>query len=172
MIRARKWHNPVVYLKNLICTSGLSGHHATEYHNAHFNYDPEEHAHSDTYDDTFSMLRQWVEEDIEYQKLICHATHGDAVSHAFIIPNYFGMGGVCIHYRGQRKGNAYLTVTFPQIDASRVDVDVEIFSHLACHLGRLLEAAETTVHFSICLAFLRWEDMEEEKLLYAEVDSD
>jgi hypothetical protein len=53
-----------------------------------------------------------------------------------------------------------------------VDVDVEIFSHLACHLGRLLEATETTVHFSICLAFLRWEDMEEEKLLYAEVDSD
>jgi hypothetical protein len=82
------------------------------------------------------------------------------------------MGGVCIHYRGQKKGAGYLTVTFPQIDASRVDIDVEIFSHMAIHFGRLLETIENTVHFSICFAFLRWEDMEEEGVLYAEVDSD
>jgi hypothetical protein len=172
MIRARKWHNPVVYLKNLICTSGLSGHHATEYHNAHFNYDPEEHAHSDMYDDTHNLLREWSLEDEGYAKLIQYVTHGDIVSYAFTLKNYFGMDGVSINYRGQKKSTAVLTVTFPQIDASRVDVDVEFFSHLARHLGRLLDVAETTVHFSICFAFLRWEDMEEEKLLYAEVDSD
>jgi hypothetical protein len=172
MIRARKWHNPVVYLKNLICTSGLSGHHATEYHNAHFNYDPEEHAHSDMYDDTHNLLREWSLEDEGYTRLIQYVTHGDIVSYAFTLQNYFGMDGVSINYRGQKKSTAVLTVTFPQIDASRVDVDVEFFSHLARHLGRLLDVAETTVHFSICFAFLRWEDMEEEKLLYAEVDSD
>ena len=121
---------------------------------------------------SFNLLREWVAEEEEYGKLIQHLTHSDFVAHAFVLKNYFGMGGVCIHYRGQKKGAGYLTVTFPQIDASRVDVDVEIFSHMALHFGRLLETTENTVHFSICLAFLRWEDMEEEGVLYAEVDSD
>jgi hypothetical protein len=172
MIRTQKKHNPAVYLKNLICTSGLSGHHATEYRNAHFDYDPEEHAHADTYDDTFNLLRDWMNEEEEYAKLIQYVAHSDVVSHTFVLKSYFGMGGVCVHYRGQKKSAATLTVTFPQIDASRVDVDIEIFSHIARHLGRLLEVEESTVHFSICFAFLRWEDMEEEGILYAEVDSD
>ena len=164
--------NPAVYLKNLIATQGLSAHHATEYHNAHFDYNPEEHAHADTYDDTFNLLREWMVEEEEYAKLIQYVAHSDVVSHAFVLKSYFGMGGVCVHYRGRKKGAAVMTVTFPQIDASRVDVDVEVFSHITRHLGRLLEVEESTVHFSICLAFLRWEDMEEEGILYAEVDSD
>ncbi len=171
MYRPLKRSNPTVYLKNLIATQGLSGHYATEFFNAHFDFDPEQHTHSDTYDDTFSLLRQWVDEDSGYRKLVCHLTHGDVVSSTFTT-NYFGTEGVTIHYIGERHGAGRLTVTFPNIDASRVDVDVEIFSHMSRHFGRLLETKEDHVHFSICHAFLRWEDMEEEGILYAEVDSD
>jgi hypothetical protein len=166
--------NPSVYLKNLIATQGFSAHHATEYYNAHVSFDPEEHAHSDTYDDTHSLLRQWLEEDNTegYGKLVHHVTHSDVISHSFKLQNYFGMGGVAIHFFGTKGGDGRMTVTFPVVDASRVDVDVEIFSHISRHIGRLLETKRNHVHFSICTAFLRWEDMEEEGILYAEVDSD
>lgn len=172
MYRSQKKHNPVVYLKNLICTSGSSGRFGTEYFNATVEYDPSEHAHSDTYDDTFSLLEDWAVDSPEYRKVVTNLTHANVCSEFFNIPSYFGMQNVTIHVIGTRKESCRLTVTFPCLDASRVDVDVEIFSHIALLFARFLESESATVHFNACFTFLRWEDMEEENLLYAEVDSD
>ena len=169
----RKLHrNPAAVLKNLIATRGRSGHHATEHYGASVEFNAEEQAHSDTFDDSLSVMRQWAEEDESYKKFITVLTHGDRINYTFLLDHYFGMEGVCINYRGEKGGLGRTTVTFPQVNASKIDVDIEIFSHVARHFGRLLGTESNEVCFFVCFSFLRWEDMEEEKLLYAEIDSD
>jgi hypothetical protein len=158
--------DPTAQLKDLIAKRGESGHHATEFYGAHITVDPDEHAHLDMRDDAMALLRQLVLEDPEYQQFAAFLSHTDCVQQIYRIPYYYGVKGVAIHYRGETNGVGRASVIMPQVNASRFDVDVEIFSHMIKHWGKLIGTAKNELRFYIDFAFLLWEDMEEENLLF------
>jgi len=165
MPRTHYHTDPEAYLKNLVATRGASGHYATEFYGAHLLFNPGEHVHSDTYDDTMELLRTWAEEEEDYRKLVTYLTHATSVNRTYKVSSYFGMNGVTLNVNAERKRTGHLSVMFPQINAAKVGLDVEVFSHIAQLFGKWLESSNMEVRFFICFSFLRWEDMEEEGIL-------
>jgi hypothetical protein len=163
--------DPAAFLKDLVSRKGESQRYATVFHGANLTFDPNEHAHSDTYDDTHAFLRGILENDGKYRKVAAFLCHADTVSDVFRFKEYFGMNGVFVYiYKTPEDFKA--TFCFPMVNASRFHLDVEILSHMALHWAKIAGKEVESVRVFIDRAFLRWEDMEEENLLFTEFESD
>jgi hypothetical protein len=171
MPKSQPLKDPAAFLKDLVSRKGESQRHATVFNGANLSFDPNEHSHSDTYDDTFGFINDIVQKDGKYRKLVAFLCHGDTVSDVYRFEYYFGLKGV-FAYVHKDPESFRVTFCFPLINASRFHVDVEILSHIACHWAKIAGKDIESVRVFIDQAFLRWEDMEEENLLFTEFESD
>lgn len=170
MPKSQPLKDPAAFLKDLVSRKGESQQYVTMFYGANLTFDPNEHAHSDTYQDTLGYLRR-VAESGKYQKLTTYLSHGDVVSETFRFKEYFGLTGV-FAYINKDADSFQVTFCFPMVNASRFSLDVEILSHIALHWAKIARKDITLVRVFIDRAFLRWEDMEEENLLFTEFESD
>ena len=165
--------DPANYLKDLIAKKGNSERYATVFHGANLTWDPNEQAHSDTYDDTLAFVLDATEKDQEYFKLIWALSHHTDGQYHYRFENYFGIGGVtafvCKEYEGD---NLDVTFIFPYVDASKFGLDVEILSHISKLWANVSRRSISKVSAYINRCFLRWEDMENDNLLFLERESD
>ena len=171
MPKSQPLKDPATFLKDLVSRKGESQRHATVFHGANLAFDPNEHSHSDTHADTLGFLGQLAQEDEKYRKLITYLCHGDVVSDVYPFKEYFGLSGAFAYISKDAEGFR-TTFCFPLINANRFHLDVEILSHIALHWAKVARKDEVSVRVFIDQAFLRWEDMEEENLLFTEFESD
>jgi hypothetical protein len=171
MPKSQPLKDPAAFLKDLVSGKGESQQYATAFYGANLTFDPNEHAHSDTHSDTLGLLGHLAQEDAKYRKLITFLCHGDVVSDVYRFKEYFGLVGVFAYVRKDAEGFR-VTFCFPLINANRFHVDVEILSHMALHWAKIARKDTVSVRVFIDQAFLRWEDMEEENLLFTEFESD
>lgn len=162
---------PAAFLKDLVSRKGESQQYATMFYGANLTFDPNEHSHSDTYPDTLSFLQSIAQKDRKYQKLMTYLSHGDTVSECYRFKEYFGLTGL-FAYVNKSSEDLQVTFCFPMVNASRFYLDVEILSHIALHWAKIARKDVSSVRVFIDRAFLRWEDMEEENLLFTEFESD
>lgn len=171
MPKSQPLKDPAAFLKDLVSRKGESQRYATSFYGANLTFDPNEHAHSDTHSDTLEFLGNLAQEDGKYRKLITYLCHGEVVSDVYRFKEYFGLVGVFAYINKDTDG---LRVTFclPRANASRFSLDIEILSHMALHWAKIARKDIESVRVFIDQAFLRWEDMEEENLLFTEFESD
>jgi len=162
--------DPAAFLKDLVTQRGESQQHVCMFYGANLTFNPNEYSHSDTHQDTLELLRSVAEEDDEYRKVVVRLSHADLVSETYRFKDYFGLIGVFSYIQ---KSNEALDVTFcfPLVNANRFFLDVEILSHMAIHWAKIARKDINSVRVFINQAYLRWEDMEEENLLYTEYES-
>jgi hypothetical protein len=161
---------PAAFLTDLVSRKGESQQYATVFYGANLTFDPNEHSHSDTYQDTLGFLHRIVEKDSKYRKLVAYLSHADNVSEVYRFEEYFGLSGV-FAYVNKSPEELQVTFCFPMVNASRFYLDVEILSHMALHWAKIARKDACSVRVFIDRAFLRWEDMEENNLLYTEYES-
>jgi len=171
MTKHQPLKDPGAFLKDLIARKGESQQYACVFHGANLTFNPHDHAHSDTYDDAIDFLRRVMVTDDEYCKLVSLLSHVDSVQEHYRFKEYFGLTGLFAYIRSDSEGFS-VTFSFPSINASRFSVDVEVISHIALLWAKIVGKELTQVRAFINYAFLRWEDMEEENLLYTEFESD
>lgn len=172
MTRNQLLKDPAAFLKDLLVQKGTSEQYACVFRGANLTWNPQDHAHSDTYPDTMSLAREWAVEDTNYQRMSTFLSHGDAVNEFLQLDSYFGLKGVMIYLRKSPEEGFHVTVIMPMINASKFSLDVEILSHLTLLWAKIAGSEKPNLRVFIDYAFLRWEDMEEENLLYAEQESD
>lgn len=172
MSKSQPLKDPAAFLKDLVVRRGESQRLACVFHGANLTFNPNEHAHSDTYDDTMDFVRRIMEVDGKYRKVACLLSHVDTVRETYRFKEYFGLTGVFAYISLDPVEGLSVTFCFPLINASRFGLDVEILSHIALHWAKLARTEITTLRVFIDQSFLRWEDMEEENLLFTEFESD
>ena len=171
MSKSQPLKDPAAFLKDLIVRKGESQQYACVFYGANLLFNPEEHSHSDTYTDTKGYLLDLAESDDKYRELVTYISHSDYVQETYRFPEYFGLKGVITYVEKDAHTGLRLTFCFPQVNASRFGLDVEILSHIALLWSKLSRAELNNIRVFIDAAFLRWEDMEEENLLYTEYES-
>ena len=163
---------PSQELKELITKYGKSERHLTSFNGANITFNPDEHIRSDFEDDTLNLLREFIEKDPEYTKLVAYLSHSDRVSHVYNFEDYFGLKGVNAYIWADRGDKTFnLTFTFPLVNAAAFATDVAILSRIATFWGTVARMPVTEVRVFIHYAYLQWEVMEEEELLYTEYES-
>lgn len=173
MARPQPVKDPAQFLKDLVVRLGESEQYATVFRGANLLYTPQDHCHSDTYDDTMGLLVDLVEEDENYRSFVSRLSHTGFLTEKYEFPNYFGIKGVCVFVRHNHVENDFsVTFLMPQIDAQKFWLDIQILGHIALHWAKLAREDLTEVRVFIDYTFLRWEDMEEENLLFTEFESD
>ena len=173
MAKAQPLKDPANYLKNLIAKKGDSEHYATVFHGANLMWDPREHSHSDTYDDTMVFLAQATENDSSYKELIWDLIHRTDGKYTYKFEDYWGIRGVFAYVSKEYEGeNLSATFAFPTINASKFSLDVEILSHISLKWAKIAGRSIGELRVFIDQAFLRWEDMENDNLLGFEQESD
>ena len=172
MAKSQPVKDPAAFLKDLVARRGQSQRYATVFSGANVSFDPNEHSHSDTYTDTLSFLQRLAENSRKYQRVITWLGHADHVEEHFVFPEYFGLTGVVAYIRKDKEEGFSVSFCFPQANISRIYVDVEILSHIALRWAKIANHELNEVRLFINYAFLKWEDMEEENLLYTEFESD
>jgi hypothetical protein len=163
--------DPAAFLKNLVTQKGESQQHVCMFYGANLTFNPNEYSHSDTYQDTLDFLRRIAENDGKYRKVVTRLSHSDVIHETYRFKEYFGLTGV-FAYLEQNPETLNVTFCFPMVNASRFFLDVEILSHMAIHWAKLARKDISSVRVFINQAFLRWEDMEQENLLFLEHESD
>lgn len=163
--------DPAAFLKDLVVNKGTSEQYACVFRGANLTWNPHEHAHSDTHHDTMSLAQEMAAEDTEYQKMVAFLSHGDTVTYAYKFKEYFGLQGVMAYVRKNPQEGFYVTVVLPMINVAKFGLDVEIFSHLTLLWAKIAGSENPILRVFIDYSFLRWEDMEEENLLYTEYES-
>lgn len=171
MPRSQNLKDPVSHLKNLIVKRGESGHLWTFFNGANVVWDPREHAHSDTYQDAKDVLLDWADDPC-YKSFIVNLTHRAGEDFYYPISEFsvFPFGTVYLH-RDTAHNSLGVTFTLPYLDASEFDVDVEILSHISLFWAKIAHAEVTSLRAFINCAFLKWEDMEGDNLLFTEYES-
>ena len=173
MSRSHSLKDPIQHLKDLIAKKGVSGHHGTSFYGANVVWNPSEYSHSDTYDDAFDLLLETQRKDPhEYGALAFHLTHCRSEDLYYQLPDYYGTEG-CMVYLRQEEAKNELAVTFvlPMFDASEFEDDIEILSHMALIWAKIAQRETCQVRLFCNEAFLRWETMEEDNLLFTEYES-
>jgi hypothetical protein len=171
MPKSQPLKDPAAFLKDLVSRRGESQQYATMFYGANLTFDPNEHSHSDTYADTLGFLQNLVQQDKKYRKLVSFLSHADVISETYRFKEYFGLTGV-FAYINKDADSLRVTFCFPLVNASRFFLDVEILSHIALHWAKIARKDVESVRVFIDQAVLRWEDMEEENLLFTEFESD
>lgn len=171
MAHNRPLKDPAAFLKDLVANKGTSEQHGCVFRGANLAFDPTEQGHSDTYDDTMSLVRDLVPSEKKYRKLVSTLTHFDTVYESYTFSNYFGLKGVSAYIRKSPTEEFTVTFTFPMIDANRFALDIEIVSHISNFWAKISGQECRATRVFIDYAYLRWEDMEEENLLYTEYES-
>lgn len=172
MAKSQPVKDPAAFLKDLVARRGQSQRYATVFRGANVLFNPHEHSHSDTYSDSLTFLQRVAESSAEYQKVISRLTHADKIDETFRFPEYFGLTGLVAYLRNDTEEGFSATFVFPMINVSRFSIDIEIMSHIALHWAKLARKDLNEVRAFIDYAFLKWEDMEEENLLFTEFESD
>ena len=164
--------DPAEDLKKLIVQNGRSERHATTLPAVVLSFDPHEHIRSDFEDDTMAMLRDFTQEDEEYNKLVAWLTHADNVFHIHQFKDYFGSSTTSAYLRlNKSEGVFEITFAFPVVDASKFATDVAILSRISTFWASLARVEISQISVFIHHSYLRWEVMEEEELLYTEYES-
>lgn len=172
MAKSQPVKDPAAFLKDLIARRGQSQRYATVFHGANVLFDPREHSHSDTYTDTLSYMQRLAETSGKYRRVVTWLSHANHVDETYRFPEYFGLDGVVAYIRKDKEEGFSVTFCFPSANISRISVDVEIMSHIALLWAKIAGHDLTEVRLFINYAFLKWEDMEEENLLFTEFESD
>ena len=173
MAKKQPLKDPANHLKNLIATRGKSERYATVFRGAHLMWDPHEHSHSDTYDDTMAYVLDITDGDGKYAKMIWALSHHTDGDHTYTFADYFGIGGVTALVEKEYEGDHLeVTFVFPYVDAAKFGLDVEILSHIAKLWAKVSGRSISKVCVFINRCFLRWEVMEMDNLLYTERESD
>lgn len=173
MAKAQPLKDPANYLKNLIAKKGNSERYATVFHGANLMWDPREHSHSDTYDDTMAFLAQCTENDEPYKQLVWDLIHHTDGNYTYKFEDYWGVRGVFVFIsKGYEEDHITITYGFPNVNASKFYLDVEILSHISLKWAKVAGRSIEEVRVFIDQAFLRWEDMENDNLLGLERESD
>jgi hypothetical protein len=172
MARSQTLKDPVQHLKDLIVKRGVSGYVGTSVFGACCVWDPNDHTHSDTYDDALAFLRETHKRDPEeYGRLLFELTHCEN-DLFYQIPDYFGASGCMIYLRRvEAKKEVAITFVFPLLDAKEFEDDIEILSHISSIWAKIAHCEINQVRLFANESFLKWVNMEEENLLYTEYES-
>lgn len=173
MPRSQSLKEPVQHIKDLIAKRGVSGRYGTSLYGANILWVPQEYAHSDTYDDAMDFLRENFRKDPEeYGRLCYHLTHNTSGDLYYQLHDFYSLCGVMLYIRREDPNNELgVTFVFPRLDAKEFEEDIEILSHIAMELAKMARKETGQVRLFANEAFLRWENMEEDNLLYTEYES-
>lgn len=173
MPRTRTPKDPATHLKDLVVKRGESESFGTVFYGANLVVNPDDHAHSDSYDDARDVIQTLAERSEEYRKFIAKITHGDSYSLTFLFPSYFDTEGCLAYFRGDADSRAVnVTFVLKEANVKLFDSDVEILSHIAAYWARLANREIKEMRIFVNQAFITWEDMEQDSLLYNEYESD
>jgi|GEM_PF-2359269 len=165
MARNQSLKDPVQYLKNRIITNGISGENGTYLIGASVVVNPNAHAHSDTYDDAISFIKDRIDDDKDFARMVATLAIESTSSVFFNIPNYFGHYGCTLHFI--RDGQTLSMVAIlTEISISEFEDDVEILSHIALWFAKLANCETGKLRVIMTRAMLYWGQMEEENLLF------
>ena len=154
---------PSEELKQLIVQEGKSERYFTSLNGANLTFNPHDHLRSDFEDDTLNMLREFTQEDDEYNKMVAWLSHSDLVFHSYQFQDYFGLSGVSAIVQMNRPENIFtVSFVFPFVDAAKFGTDIPILSRISTFWASLARVDVEEVRVYLHHTFLRWEVMEEE----------
>ena len=167
MPRTQTLNDPVAHLKNLIAKRGVSEHHCTSLTGVSISVDPYNHIHSDSEKDTMDLLLKCMDRDPQYGRLIAHISHIDNAQMYYLLEDYYGLAGMMCYIRIDRAEEKFdVSFTVPQVDAYNFEDDVEILSHMTVFWSKIARLPVKQFKIFIPYAYMTWETMEEENLLF------
>lgn len=156
--------DPVETLKTRIVKYGKSGSHGIYLFGTILAVSPLSHIHSDTAEVANEyvghFLRSESGADLVASLLLTKDNHLTAM-----VPHYLQNGGTDLNVFREGGLLNFLTV-IPSVEVQDFDEQLEIWSHLAMTLCKLANCDVGHLQIMIANAFMSWERMEEEKLLY------
>lgn len=165
MARNQTLKDPVKYLKDRAATSGHSSADGAYLIGPSVVIDPHAHAHSDTYDDAIAFIKDRVDKDVDFARVVAILAIDPTPSIFYHIPDYFSHCGCTLHFI--RDGQTLSTLAvLTEVSISEFEEDVEILSHIAIWFAKLANCQTGKLRVTLTRATLQWEQMEEENLLF------
>ena len=113
------------------------------------------------------LLLKCMDRDPEYGRLIAHISHVDNAHMYYLLEDYYGLKGMMCYIRIDRAEEKFdVSFVIPEVDAYNFEDDIEILSHMTMFWSKIARLQAKQFKIFIPYAFMTWETMEEENLLF------